>query len=140
MSDAGLILEVKRDGLALSENELRLVLQELRSSEPSLLNTLGEEAIWKPIPTIGLALFEYWGEAGDSLVLTPDGSIAQAPWRTQVVEDEEVAMPDIPEGNPPAEELWRRLLDLDLNLASIWVARRRPSFPELSMAVRIVHW
>src|SRR5262245_58584878 len=100
MSDAGLVLEVKRDGELLSENELQIVLQKLRSSEPSLRNTFGEPAIWKPIPRVGIALFEYWGEAGDSLIVTPEGNIVEAPWRTQVIDGEEVAMPEIPQSNP----------------------------------------
>jgi hypothetical protein len=140
VSDAGLILELERNGEHLSEDELRELGEQLRPREPALFDTLGAPAVWIPIPRVGLTIFEYWGEVAEVLIATADGKVAQASCTMQIIDGEEVEIPDIPAGNPPGDELLRRLMELDLNLASLWIAQHGALPRDVSVTVKIVEW
>lgn len=144
MSDFAVVVRctsAESDGSVDAAELERLLVTLTETIGAGFRNSLREEASWSAIPPDMIVVFEYWGEAADSLVEGPEGEVTEAAWTTVTVNGEEVDMPEIPEGSPPGEELLERLLAADLRIVEARLAEVVENLPtEFLFQPEIVRW
>ena len=146
MRDAGVVLEVRRvDASPLTPGDharVEAMVDELRGQE--LISELGMKAEWKAdgsVPGVArVIVFELWSDDIDLNVLEPDGSIRPPTYVTQLIDGEEVDIPEAPpEGNPGPDEMLALLLER--NRARLSSALAKVDVPsELSAAALSEQW
>lgn len=142
MSDCAICLRCRSEGGGdLGPDKLQDLVKTLESEgRAGFKSTLGDAPSWTIVASGLIVIFQHWDEQAEELVETADGGVGLASYVTIVIDGDEVAVPDLPEGNPPGEELLDRLLELDLELTRSWLAEITEVPAGIELTPTIEHW